>query len=610
MSIRTTLPAAERRAAEDLYRRMRAGQADVELSGGLVVARQRFKRLGIFTRPIKSRLVTLSSALMLFMLVASIVGLISTERSNAHLKTVYQDRMLPITQIAEINDRMLENVMLLYRAAASGRGGQQSGDASASIDANVRRIDKLWAEYAATYMKTDEQALARRYVELRKAYLDQGLQPARSMLAAQKYDDLDRHLTTTMRPLFDSAKSQAAKLLDLQVRETAAEYSSARVGFWLAIGMALAVASAALVLGGALSRRTIGAVTQPAESLIKAMGAIAQGHFNTPIRIEQHDEIGTALTHLKALQAKLGFDSAVRRQEALDKQRAEEAKEQRARKVDTLVQQFDRSISGALETLASASTELHATAQSMSATAEETNQQATAVAAASEQASSNVATVATAGDELSSSIAEIGRQMHQSSRIIQDAVQQAGRTNSQMQSLADTAQRIGDVVNLISDIAGQTNLLALNATIEAARAGEAGKGFAVVASEVKALANQTANATEEISAKIAEIQMATGDSVAAIRTITDTIGQINEIATAVATAVEEQGAATQEIARNVQQAAKGTQEVSANIAGVTSAAADTGSAATQVLSSAEDLARQGEALRGEVDRFLADIKAA
>jgi methyl-accepting chemotaxis protein len=187
---------------------------------------------------------------------------------------------------------------------------------------------------------------------------------------------------------------------------------------------------------------------------------------------------------------------------------------------------------------------------------------------------------------------------------------QAEDTNVQIGGLAEAANRIGDVVKLIKDIAGQTNLLALNATIEAARAGEAGKGFAVVASEVKLLATQTAKATEEITGKIAEMQSATGDSVTAIRAITDTVGQINEIATTIASAIEEQGAATQEIARNVQQAAKGTQEVSNNISGVTQAASDTGSAATQVLSSASELAHQAETLRTAVGDFFAQVRAA
>ncbi|MGD9538870.1 MAG: methyl-accepting chemotaxis protein [Alphaproteobacteria bacterium] len=261
-------------------------------------------------------------------------------------------------------------------------------------------------------------------------------------------------------------------------------------------------------------------------------------------------------------------------------------------------------VANVVDAVAGASTELRTTAESMAATAEETARQANAVASASEEASTNVQTVASAGEELSSSIGEIGRQVEQSTKTAARAVEEARRTNDQVESLATAAQQIGEVVRLISDIAEQTNLLALNATIEAARAGEAGKGFAVVAAEVKSLANQTAKATEEISAKIGEMQSATGGSVEAIKAIAETIGQISEISTTIAAAVEEQSAATQEISRNVQRAAQGTHEVNANITSVTDGAGQTGAAAGQVLSAAEQLSKEAETLRAEIDAFL------
>jgi methyl-accepting chemotaxis protein len=228
----------------------------------------------------------------------------------------------------------------------------------------------------------------------------------------------------------------------------------------------------------------------------------------------------------------------------------------------------------------------------------------------SNEASSNVETAAVAADELSGSINEIGRQLARTTDIVRAAVSEAHGTNHQITALAQAAQKIGDVIKLIRAIAGQTNLLALNATIEAARAGEAGKGFAVVASEVKGLASQTAKATEEIGAQIRAVQTASTDSVKAIETISTTISRVNEIATVIASAVEQQGAATNEIARNVQQAAKGTNEVSSNIGNVSQAAAETGSAATQVLGAAGELSKQSEKLRGQVGMFLASIRAA
>ncbi len=285
-------------------------------------------------------------------------------------------------------------------------------------------------------------------------------------------------------------------------------------------------------------------------------------------------------------------------------------REQRTRRLDVLLRGFEATTAGLVGTVASASTELEATARAMSATTGETMQQATNVAAAVEEASVNVQTVASAAEELSASISEIARQVAQSSEITNQAVEDANRTDIIVKTLAEGAQKIGDVVGLISTIAGQTNLLALNATIEAARAGEAGKGFAVVASEVKSLANQTAKATDDIRQQVAQIQLATKEAVAAIEEITRTIGEVSRIAASISTAVEEQGAATQEIARNVHEAAAGTQQVSVNIVGVSQGAAETGAAASEVLAAAGELSGQAERLSGDVQKFVADVKAA
>lgn len=260
-----------------------------------------------------------------------------------------------------------------------------------------------------------------------------------------------------------------------------------------------------------------------------------------------------------------------------------------------------------VDVVASASTELQATAETMSAAAEETNQQSAAVAAASEQASTNVQTVASAAEELSSSIREISQQVANSTKVAKSAVTEAERTNTTIQGLAQAAEKIGEVVNLINDIASQTKLLALNATIEAARAGDAGKGFAVVASEVKNLADQTAKATTQIAAQISGIQSVTQEAVTAIGNIGTTISQLDETSTAIASAIEQQGAATQEISRNVQQAAQGTQEVSSNIQGVREAASQTGAAASEMLQSSGELSKQADSLRTEVEAFIARI---
>jgi ABC-type transporter Mla subunit MlaD len=285
-------------------------------------------------------------------------------------------------------------------------------------------------------------------------------------------------------------------------------------------------------------------------------------------------------------------------------------RQQRGLRVDALLRDFEQTAGSLVGTVASAATQLRNTAQSLAATTEQTTVQSASVAAAVEQASVNVQTVASAAEELSSSIAEIARQVAQSSAIAGRAVEDAQRTDAIVKTLASGAQKIGDVVGLISSIAGQTNLLALNATIEAARAGDAGKGFAVVASEVKSLANQTARATGDISAQIAEIQGATSEAVQAIESIVQTITELSRIAASIAAAVEEQGAATQEIARNVQEAASGTREVTSHIEGVSRGAQETASAAAQVLGAAGNLSQQAETMRTDVGRFIGAVKAA
>jgi methyl-accepting chemotaxis protein len=287
-----------------------------------------------------------------------------------------------------------------------------------------------------------------------------------------------------------------------------------------------------------------------------------------------------------------------------------DAMDHKVRDLARVAQGFGTNMDRVAATLASAATDLLSDSGSMAAAAEETSRQSTAVAAASEQASASVQTVAAAAEELSASVAEIGRQVQRSTASTVQAVSDAQRTNEQIKNLSVAAQRIGDVVKLISDIAGQTNLLALNATIEAARAGDAGKGFAVVAAEVKNLANQTARATEEISAKITEMQAATAQSVQAVHAIGQTIGEISEVATSIASAVEQQGSATNEIARNVQQASVGTTEVSSNVAGISQAAGDTGQLATRVSGASQRISGEVTTLRTEVHKFLTSMKAA
>ena len=423
--------------------------------------------------------------------------------------------------------------------------------------------------------------------------------------AAEQADQL---LNGTMTEHGNSITRLASEVMQNQQTRLDGIRREANTELDLAIKLALTVSAVALVTGTLFAWLIASGITRPVSAMTQAMTVLASG--NTAVEIPargNRDEVGEMAGAVQVFK-----DNAIEkvRLEAEQVERERRVAEEKRATMRKMAGDFESSVGQVVSQVSSAVTQMESSSAAMSATAEETTRQAAAVAAASEQASANVQTVASAAEELSGSIAEISRQVTQASQIASAAVTEAERTNVKVQGLAQAANKIGEVVALITDIAEQTNLLALNATIEAARAGDAGKGFAVVASEVKNLANQTAKATDEIGAQITGIQTATKDAVAAIESISKTISKINEVNAGVASAVEEQGAATQEIARNVEQAASGTQEVSSNIGGVSQAANETGAAAEQIKGAAAELSQQSEHLRVEVDKFLAEVRAA
>jgi methyl-accepting chemotaxis protein len=368
------------------------------------------------------------------------------------------------------------------------------------------------------------------------------------------------------------------------------------------------VAGFALLIGSLIAFFVARGIIRPVSGMTLAMEKLAGGDTGVDIPSrDSTDEIGGMAKAVEVFR-----QNAIERLRLEAEQKASEARAGEVRRADMrrLADGFEAAVGAIVGSVSSASTELEAAATTLTQTADTTQQLATVVASASEEAAANVQSVASATEELTSAVSEISRQVGVSSRIADEAVRQARETDARINELSQAAGRIGEVVKLITAIAQQTNLLALNATIEAARAGEAGRGFAVVAQEVKALAAQTAKATDEIGTQIAGMQTATEVSVSAIKAIGTTIGRISEIASSISESVQQQGAATQEISRNVQQAAAGTTQVASNIVEVNKGAGETGSASSQVLVSAQALSSEGNRLKVEVDKFLATVRAA
>jgi methyl-accepting chemotaxis protein len=396
---------------------------------------------------------------------------------------------------------------------------------------------------------------------------------------------------------------------DIEFNNTGADKAGkdAADNYSFAFMMLAAILGVAIIVGIAVGIYLVGDVSRGIASIVTPMQALGGGDLTAQVPHQgEQTEIGSMANSLQV------FKEALIAKKAADEAAAHdaEAKIERGRRVDGITREFESMIGEIVDTVSSASTQLEASAGTLTATAARAKELTTMVAAASEEASTNVQSVASATEEMASSVNEISRQVQESARMAGEAVNEARKTNDRVSELSKAASRIGDVVELINNIAGQTNLLALNATIEAARAGDAGRGFAVVASEVKALAEQTAKATGEIGQQINGIQSATQDSVDAIKEISGTIEKLSEISSAIAAAVEEQGAATQEISRNVQQAAQGTQQVTSNITDVQRGAGETGMASSQVLSAAQSLSGDSSRLKLEVGKFLSSVRAA
>jgi methyl-accepting chemotaxis protein len=497
--------------------------------------------------------------------------------------------------------RALERFLLARIQTWQFLATRNRGNAAAAL-IEVQEVDQSTRDAAAQFTSPQLRAMANGVAERLGAYGT----AVKAVIAT--VDEMDALVDVDNAQLVERIVDIVTAVTESQANALSQTRSDSAMAIDEANAVLIGTASAGIVFGALLAWLIGRVISRPIVAMTGAMQKLAGGDGTAEIPAQDRgDEIGKMARAVEIFKQSMAEAERLRHEQEQMKAHAESEKHAA---MGRMAEAFESSVKGVVTTVSSTAAELQKTAQSMATTAEQTSLQSAAVATASEQASTSVQTVAAAAEELSASIAEIARQVAESAKIAGQAVTDAQHTNAQFEALAAAAQKIGDVVKLINDIAGQTNLLALNATIEAARAGDAGKGFAIVASEVKNLATQTAEATEDIAAQIKEIQGATGGAVQAIQAISQTIGRISEIATTIASAVEQQGAATKEIARNIQQASAGTAEVSSNIAGVTKAAAETGDAATRVLSATGNLAQQLGTLRAQVDAFVGKVMAA
>jgi len=520
----------------------------------------------------------------------------------AGLKTIYEDRTVCLGQLALVNDDLST-----IRAEFLEMGFVEKGNLHRidNIAAKAANIKKVWAEYTGSYLTPEERALVDKFDVTFKTFLT-AADKALLMIKTSELEEYRLFMMEDLSRTYDDAMSPIDQLLSLQVDVAKQEYDKAKEAADFSNTVNIIVAIIVIVIGGGIGFVIARSITVPLGKMLGVMKQLANGATNVEVPdTDRADEIGDIA---KTVQVFRDNAQAMEKMKADQEAAKKRAEDERKATLAALADTFNREVGTIVEAISTSAGTLRSAATDLSATAEETSRQSAAVAAAAEQASANVQTVASASEELSSSIGEIGQRVSDASQIASVAVEEARKTNEIVSKLATSAQKVGEVVGLINEIAAQTNLLALNATIEAARAGGAGKGFAVVASEVKGLANQTARATEDISAQINSIQSETQTAVAAIKDIGLTINKINEISTAIASAVEEQNAATQEISRNVQEASTGTSEVSSNIINVRHAAATTGKSATIVLDASSTLSDESGKLKEKLAAFLSSLR--
>ena len=551
-----------------------------------------------------ARLAILVVALIGVIVGASFMALRSLEDVNGGLASVYNDRTVPLTELARIQDSIHRVRFRLMEAIDAKDAATVQKDLKDIADFN-KAADEEWKTYTATKLVPEEKALTDQFEVNIKTYRST-TDAAAAMVVAGKQDEAKTFAATKGLEDFRGAMNVIRKLIQLQDDVAKGEYEKGNATYLSARSTMMVMTLMGILIGAGLALFITRSVTVPVEQMIGVMNKLAVGDVKVDVfGTHRRDEVGDIARSVEV------FKRNAIEKISMEKEREEakiRAEQERRAVMLRLADDFEGNVGKVVQNVADSAQSMEHSANTLSSITIEANSQATAVAAASEEAASNVQAVASATEELSSSVEEIGRQVMESSKATQSAVHEANETSTVINGLATAAAQIGDVVNLINEIAAQTNLLALNATIEAARAGEAGKGFAVVANEVKSLATQTAKATEEIAKQIGTVQGETTKAVAAIGHVSDSIERVNGIASAIAAAVQQQSMATREIARNIEQASMGTQEVSSNIAGVSSLLQKAGESTKTVSSAAQRLSGDSDSMRRSVNDFVGTVR--